>query len=205
MPSLFGRMARYPPRLQFNPKENQHTEALAAVLEADPELARKLAGEWLDIKPHHVGGPARMRTQVPARGLERVDLELRFGPVGYPDRIVWVEVKVDSDLSSDDQLKRYWKALLRLPARAHALVLLQRWDVHRPSRELLPVDWCPSSNPALVRTDWQIIARLLAEAPTSGLARDLVGHFLAYLREGNMAMTDSLQSHHLVALERYWE
>jgi hypothetical protein len=94
MPSLFGRLTRYPPRFTFNPTENQHTEALAAVLETDMGLSRALAADWLDIAPEELGSAPRVRTQVPARGLDRVDLELRFEPAGCPQRIVWVEVKV---------------------------------------------------------------------------------------------------------------
>ena len=45
MPSLFGRLTRYPPRITFNQTENQHTEALAAVLETDVGLSRALAAD----------------------------------------------------------------------------------------------------------------------------------------------------------------
>ena len=116
MPSLFGRMSRYPPRLRFNATENQHTEALAAVLEADRGVARALAAGWLELQPTEMPDDIRVRTQAPATGLDRVDLELRFGPIGRPDRIIWVEIKVDAPLSGDDQLKQYWKALFKEPA-----------------------------------------------------------------------------------------
>jgi hypothetical protein len=82
MPSLFARMWRYPPGSRFNPTENQHTEALASVLDADPGLCREHAADWLGIPPERVGSGGKLRTQIPASGLERVDLELRFGPVG---------------------------------------------------------------------------------------------------------------------------
>src|SRR4051812_6053598 len=97
-PSVFQRMSRYPPRHRFNATENQHTEALAAVLEAPPPLAHQLIAAWLKFDAASNGTEVRVRTQAPARGLDRVDLELRVGPPGTLERILWAEVKVDAGL-----------------------------------------------------------------------------------------------------------
>jgi hypothetical protein len=46
MPSLFHRFTSYKPSHSRNPHEDMLTEAFAARLEADTELARRIANGW---------------------------------------------------------------------------------------------------------------------------------------------------------------
>src|SRR5271165_6995279 len=79
--------------------ENFLTEALAVVLEqllvlapaVGTRLIARLTGDFIDLSPSDASA-IELHTQVEA-GQGRPDLEIRS-----PHRLVWVEVKVESDL-----------------------------------------------------------------------------------------------------------
>jgi len=198
MPSLFSRLTRYQPLLQNTQRENQHTEALAATLETDQDLARAVLREVLaaassEANPENL--PAEfdvsVRTQVPADGRDFVDLELRAGPIARPLVRVWFEIKLEAELGPN-QLERYAKALRRRGGETKVIVFL-----HKPDRrseagpdkgEVEFLDWT-----------WQQLAHAIARAP--GPRSSLADHLLTFLNEGGLAVTDALTPAHLLALE----
>jgi len=117
---------RFAPTGLRNPREERFTEAFAATLEAAPELAETLVerwskryrdgGNWDDL-PAGKLGPLEVQTQRRADRLDRVDIELLFGPRANPALRVWLELKRDAPLGPG-QLERYGKALRRLPGPA---------------------------------------------------------------------------------------
>src|SRR5438874_8951321 len=93
--NLFLRLHKWASRQD----ENFLTEALAVVLEhllvlapaVGVGLVRRLTGGFIDLPPEDAGG-IEIHTQVEAAS-GRPDLEVRI-----PHRIVWVEVKAESEL-----------------------------------------------------------------------------------------------------------
>ena len=114
-------LTRYPVRHRYDAAENRLTAALAAALTRSPKLASGLARTWR--VPASL--PVRVNPQAPTRGqrIGFIDLELRFGKPGA-QTVVWIEAKLHSPLSKDDQLDRYAADLARIPADHRLLVLL---------------------------------------------------------------------------------
>ncbi len=153
---MFSRLTRYQPLAKHAQRENQHTEALAATLEADPVflrfwVARCLGADGDNAEPAWSEG--RMRTQVSAGEGRHADLEICVGPPGWPDLRIWIEVKVwTKELSGADQLKLYDEELRKQPARDCRLVHLRH-----PNSE--PVAESDRPKPGLVELTWQDVGR----------------------------------------------
>src|ERR1700722_10668226 len=123
-PNLFLRLHKWATRQD----ENFLTESLAVVLEQllilAPEvgtrLVSKLTGGFLELRPEDAG-TIQIRTQVEAvKG--RPDLE-----VSIPNRLVWIEVKVESELRVG-QLEGYRVLLTEQGVEQRRLVLMTRYE-----------------------------------------------------------------------------
>lgn len=122
-PNLFARLHKWAVRQD----ENFLTESLAVVLEQllilVPEVGVRLVG-WLTGGFIEVNAESasiiEIHTQIEA-GKGRPDLEL-----GTPERLVWVEVKVESELRTG-QLEGYRTLLRECGIEQTRLVLLTRY------------------------------------------------------------------------------
>ena len=194
---VFTRLEQYSRRLGHDPSENCLTEAFAATLEAAPALALALAQQWSGVELPHDGNVS-VTTQRRAAGLDHVDLELRVGTAVSPDVVVWVEVKLGSGLSGEDQLHRYERALV------------ERWGKERtrlvfltPNSVIVPDQDRPHG---LVTDTWQRVGSFVrAEAEGLGAhdsyAFGVTWDFVDYLKELQLAEPDPFNPTHLVTLE----
>lgn len=191
------------------------TEAFAATLEADPELAQLLTHRWLERRDGSGAAPLalclddgfRARTQrwLPDAG-KRIDLELRFGRRVRPQCLVWVEAKVDAEQSGETQLIDYARALRAEAAEHKVLVYLTR-----PGRTL-PEE---AGRRAVVHADWQEVARALilrhrllssadtATAKPESYRERLVADLAHYLNQEGIAVTDAFGVRHAFAISEY--
>lgn len=192
-PSLFARLVHYRPLAVHGQEENQRTEALAAALDSD----RIFAEEFLQAcAPGAVIGSSveiAVETQAFAGGRDRIDLQVRVGEAGVPDALVWVEAKVKSGLSGDDQLWKYYRVLRQRMSGGVLVHLAPSWaDPVAPA--LAP--------PKLVELTWQHVG----EAATRALERQnpprfLTAQFHQFLTEENLAMTDPITTVDLLVAE----
>lgn len=196
---MFSRLTRYQPLAKHAQRENQHTEALAATLEADPVFLRLWVARCLEAdKAELAWGEGRMRTQVNAGDGRHADLEICVGPPGLPDVRIWVEVKVwTRELSGDEQLKLYAQELRQQPARDCRLVHLRH-----PNSE--PVAESDRPKGGLVELTWQDVGRCARAAALeqrqnpNSITKDLL-HFLT---EGALAMTEPITPLDLLVAEQ---
>lgn len=194
MPSLFTRLTRYRPLYKHGQRENQHTEALAAVLEACPDLCWTLVRKWLpaDAPPLAATPLFRVQTQAPAGGRDRVDLQIAAGPLGVPDVLVWVEIKVDAGLSGSDQLHNYQSALEAKRVERCRLVHLTR------SADVLAA---PPRPERTLSFTWQQVAETVGAASSPGSARWLERQLVQFLEEGGLAVTRPLSTADVLVAE----
>lgn len=175
--SLFSRAVHYAESSSADPAENRLTEITGAVLERHQPLAREFtkallaqAGEkarpavqpriaaavaWLAT--HGDRAEVMVRTQLP-RGSRFVDLELRLAsdPLRRArDLVVWVEVKLDADISGD-QLSAYLNLIEREPGDVRTLIVLASRK-RPPSPNLVPE--------AVPVAFWQQVIRAVTRLP----------------------------------------
>ena len=173
-------MKRHPNAGGSWPGENLLTETTAAVLRRVPSLAATVTGALLGRVLGGVKPPENVEvsTQRLVRGVGRLDLVLE----GSPDYLVWVEVK-DSAQESGDQLRRYWEAQQKHPAKYKDLIFLTRTGTAPPSvPEVYPRRW---ADLAKVVAEWR---EQHADDPPPE-QRWLIDDYLKYLRERGLAMT----------------
>jgi hypothetical protein len=179
-PNLFTRLHKWAARQD----ENFLTESLAVVLEhllvlapsVGVRLVSRLTGNFLDL-PAEDAGVIEIRTQVGA-GQGRPDLE-----IGTPHRLVWVEVKAESELRAG-QLEGYQVLLREQGKKETRLVLLTQYPEAFQAEQARPdlevrwfefADWLENELPAVEE----------AGEVSSFLARQ----FLDFLRERRMTLT----------------
>lgn len=163
--------------------ENFLTESLAVVLEnllilAPPvgtRLVSRLTGGFIDLPPEDAGAIA-IDAQVEA-GRARPDLE-----IGTPDRLVWVEVKVESGLRTG-QLEGY-RVLLgeRRTGQTRLVLLTHHPETFGPgaARPDLEVRWFELA-------DW-LADELPAAEGADPIAGFLTGQFLSFLGDRGMTL-----------------
>lgn len=176
-PNLFARLHKWAARQD----ENFLTESLAVVLEqllilaseAGVRLVSRLTDGFLDLVPGDASA-IEIHTQVET-GSGRPDLE-----IGTPDRLVWVEVKVESELRAG-QLEGYRVLLRNSGVEQTRLVLLTRYpEVFRAedTRPDLEVRWFEFA-------DW-LESELPAIESAGEVAAFLARQFLDFLKERKM-------------------
>ncbi len=179
-PNLFARLHKWAARQD----ENFLTESLAVVLEQllilTPEvgvrLVSRLTGGFIDLALEDASA-IEIHTQVET-GSGRPDLE-----ISSKDRLVWIEVKVESDLRTG-QLEGYRVLLRESGIEQTRLVLLTRYpevfqgDETRPDLE---VRWFELG-------DW-LETELSAAEATNEVAGFIARQFLDFLRGKNMNLT----------------
>src|SRR4051794_27820257 len=112
-------LSRYPARNRFDQRENRLTAAVSAALQTSPGLCAHLSAElWrLSLRrapdlPITTKSDWRARFQRavthPTRPAWFIDLEIRSRQAGI---LIWIEAKVDSELSGRNQLSKYAEAL----------------------------------------------------------------------------------------------
>jgi hypothetical protein len=179
--------------------EDQLTELLALLMKLQPQIACSAASRWrrLGNEQREAGAPqpmlgdsVRVRTQVPGRGWERVDLEIRGREEHGKDVVVWVEVKRDMwQESRPGQVLGYEAELEKRCGDggcAHAVVYLTRAGVDRPP------DFTGCHD------DWTNFGRWLFEEFGEDL---MVRDFVEYLKEEWLLMT-ALTADDLEVLKR---
>jgi hypothetical protein len=179
-PNLFARLHKWAARQD----ENFVTESLAVVLEQllilAPEVGvrrvSRLTGGFIDL-PSGDASAIEIHTQVET-GSGRPDLE-----IGVRDRLVWIEVKVESELRTG-QLEGYRVLLRECEIEQTRLVLLTRYPEifsKEETRPNLEVCWFEFA-------DW-----LESELPAAEAANEVAGflarQFLDFLRGRNMNLT----------------
>lgn len=179
-PNLFARLHKWAARQD----ENFLTESLAIVLEQllilVPEvglrLVSQLTGGFIDLAPGNASA-IEIHTQVET-GSGRPDLE-----IGVRDRLVWIEVKVESKLRMG-QLEGYRVLLRECGIEQTRLVLLTRYpEVFQgeDTRPDLEVRWFEFA-------DW-LESQLPATEAANEIAGFLARQFLDFLKERNMNLT----------------
>lgn len=179
-PNLFARLHKWAARQD----ENFLTDALAVVLEQmlilAPEvgtrLISRLTGGFIDV-PASAASSIELRTQVET-GQGRPDLE-----VCIPQRRVWVEVKVESELGVG-QLKRYRVLLGNNGFEQTRLVLLTRYPETYWSEDTRPdleIRWFEVA-------DW-LEGQLHALEAVGEVATFVARQFLDFLRTRGMTLT----------------
>ncbi len=196
-PSLFSRLLRYQPLAKHGQYENQHTEALAAALEAGPNFAQRLLECCLEPS-WELTASVSVTSQAPAHGRERVDLQIRVGQPGVPAALVWIEVKVGEErvgrhLSGEDQLHGYDAELRARPGLRRQLVHLRRADTARVSEDARPC--------GLKELTWQEVG-LAAHAAQETSPNPTTEQFLRFLTERNLAVTDPITTVDLLVAEQ---
>jgi hypothetical protein len=177
--NLFTRLHKWAARQD----ENFLTESLAVVLEhllvlapaVGTRLVARLTGGFIDLPPEGASA-IELRTQVEA-GQGRPDLEVRS-----PHRLVWVEVKAESELRAG-QLEGYLVLLRDCGVEQTRLVLLTRYPEvfqREDARPDLEVRWFEFA-------DW-----LENELPASEAAGEVAGflarQFLDFLGARSMTL-----------------
>jgi hypothetical protein len=179
-PNLFARLHKW----AWRQDENFTTEALAVVLEqllavapaVGVRLVSRLTGGFIDL-PAEAAGSIQLQLQFEAEA-GRPDLEIRS-----PNRLVWVEVKVESELRAG-QLEGYRLLLKEIGVEETRLGLLTRY----------PVEFgCEDARPD-VQVRWYEIADWLESEMTAieavgEVACFLAGQFLDFLRARRMTLT----------------
>lgn len=136
-------------------------------------LVSQLTGGFIEVSPDNAG-VIEIRTQVEA-GQGRPDLE-----IGTPERLVWIEVKVESELRTG-QLEGYRVLLHESGVEQTRLVLLTRYPEVFQADETLPdleVRWFELA-------DW-LESELLAVKAAGAVADFLARQFLEFLKGRNM-------------------
>src|SRR4051812_31272411 len=115
-------LTRYHVGAWSDPRENRLTAAVVALLDQDRHLAQALAQDWLP-GASRADDPVTATIQRAVGGnVGWVDFELEVGrPV---TAVIWVEVKLGSKLSGDNQLAKYRERLAAMHPKAERLVLL---------------------------------------------------------------------------------
>lgn len=172
------------------------TQALAGTLEMSNGLGSALAASWLERGGCHVPAnlPAFDLVIQPQKRLDtgdRVDLALEFQrDGGAPEVVIWIEAKLGSDLSGDDQLRKYAD---RLGDRGHLVFL-------PPAGYLLDPELRPEG---LIETNWQDLAETIARWRSELAENDdpvaqwLTDQFLEHLGEESLYMTEAFGAVHL--------
>lgn len=179
-PNLFARLHKWAVRQD----ENFLTESLAVVLEqllilapeAGMRLVSQLTGGFIEVNPDGAN-IVEIRTQIET-GQGRPDLEIRI-----PERLVWVEVKAESELRAG-QLEGYRVLLGESGLARTRLVLLTRyWEVFQEdeTRPDVEVRWFELA-------DW-LESELPAIKATGEVAGFLAQQFLDFLRGRSMYLT----------------
>src|SRR3954449_6561865 len=144
MVSMFDRLTRFPHTPGRDRKEERLTEAFAATLRAAPELARTVVTDLFELKRPPEGEATVTPQRRTGLGLQRVDIEIRFGPRPTPILRVWLELKWGA-APDGEQLAEYDQALQAQPG-PFQLALIT------PAPVLAP----PPGTPARVRcATWQ--------------------------------------------------
>lgn len=163
-------------RLSDSSREDRLTEALALVLESESLSADFI--HWItELEASQGEASADVNTQAPTgSGNDRIDLELRCG-----SEFVWIEVKLWSGPSGDDQLEKYARAMSTYgkdEGIERTLVYLTRPGEGGETFDRAKSAISDSKMPvALVKRDWSQVADWLRRRK-SYLARSLA-HYLA--------------------------
>lgn len=140
--SLFSRLFTYRGRENVNPEENFFTEGLSYILDKDRNLLQK----FVDFIRNRFANETLMesffwknavvRTQSFYRNNNGtnnfIDLEIEF-----EEALLWIEVKVESNLSGEDQIQKYEDLMGEIKNIAHkksGIILLTKHTVNPPSR-----------------------------------------------------------------------
>lgn len=179
--SLFGELTNHGYNPARDPAEERLTEAFAATLRSGENAVRHLlrALGVTDLPAADV----EVTTQRYTSAGDRVDIEVRFGPVQRPALLVWLELKWDAD-PDDEQLRRYRAALDALGWEQTHLVFVGRSGV------------MPSKTSPGIHESWQHIAlallRWLQSTDNPDLHESVMAReFIAYLEENNLAATEA--------------
>ncbi|MCH8272898.1 MAG: PD-(D/E)XK nuclease family protein [Candidatus Marinimicrobia bacterium] len=135
--SMFSRLFTYRGRENVNPEENFFTEGLAYILDKDRNLLQKLVEHIQNKFPDEnllkgfYWKKAEVRTQSFYRNLSGrhnfIDLEIEF-----EEALLWLEVKVESGPSGEDQIIRYEELMGESDHIDHdrsGIVLLTKYEV----------------------------------------------------------------------------
>lgn len=212
MPNVFKRLTRQPPTLNHNPVENQFTEALAAVLEANPKAAIKWVKflwkdeDTFDIQDEddvRVQTQKSVRDQVQGATTKFVDLEICGLRQGRQAWTLWVEVKLDADLTwSRDENDKY------LPQIDHYLKILKSQHDEPRCLALVARRFKPEmieGHQEIVFSTWSDAARVFRKSLSDmGDAKctELLAQFLGWTKERGWTMESEVTPGELAALSK---
>jgi hypothetical protein len=182
--SMFTRLTRYGQRTANDPRENRLTAAFAEMLRRNEDLARALASGWIaDVG----NGPVDVRIQQ-AGSSGIIDIALRFGDPGYPDVLLWVEVKHGAGPSGVTQFAKYRDELrASASARRRELLVLAPASFNAAAYDLVKVG-TEDGRGTVLWTSWQDTYATLSNWETDDpVGRWLIDEFLLYMEEEGLA------------------
>lgn len=190
MPSFFTTVTRFLPSATRDPREESLTEIFAEVLRRVPGAAGAIAEKCGMAGLEDT--PSTVRTQRPAAGLQRVDLEIRFDAPDTVPRRLWLELKWTAP---PDRAQRdgYEKELRMIGHEEDRAIIIAPWALHADRLEAIDGE--------LWRT-WTDVGLLLEELDTD---QDLVAawmkqDFLDYLEENDLSSHQGLALEHLATI-----
>lgn len=199
--NVFTSLRRLFPSLNF-PEEDFLTEIVAAVLAEHPELTL----QWLrDLGVTALRAPCRVEveTQYPCRyddgeSLRPKFLDMRIRLIAEStEEVVFVESKVGSGLSGDEQLAIYAAILAEQPGDRRTLLFITRDYSPQAEVNVFSKIADPGRRPGFRQTRWFEFARMLRSIPDKDA---LTLHLLHYMNEHALTRPDVFTTRDLAAL-----
>ena len=169
------------------PDENFLTEIVFGFIERYPEKfiawLRSIEATWLPVECNlsaatRYHSPQSIEDQLPAK---RPDM-LIWLHADKEQQVIFIESKVGSSLSGDDQLKEYVRILSKLPTNASKTLLFVTKDYSPQDRAQLFKGINEAEQPEFVQARWHEFSSFLMKQ--SDLADDtLVAELLDYMKE----------------------
>jgi hypothetical protein len=202
--NLIELISRYRIGERRDPREDRLTAALVAVLQHSSRLTRTVLTAWNVTSADATPTRVTLQLAVPRAG-GWVDAEVLLGAEPSPRARVWIEAKLWSRLSGDDQLERYAKALAARacgPGQRHLLLLAPA------SRRAEFLAALRSAATRSVRCDfvsWQETFSALdtGRGRESRVVSWLAAQLLQYAKEEGLVAPNKLTKGHIEALRQF--
>lgn len=196
MPSFFSAVTRFLPTPGRDPREESLTEIFAEVLRRVPRAAHGLAREC-GLSGLAGDEGVVVTTQRPAAGLERVDVEVRFGELTPSARRLWLELKWSADPSAE-QHGRYESELRTYRNPEDRVVIIAPWALHAERLERLDrASWLTWTDVGLLFQSFR------SDLEAGTIEAWLAEEFLDYLEENDLSAHQGLELEHLAVISAF--